>query len=129
MNRNTIDVIRDYLIESIKNSEEEVIKPNLAQLTLESLLFKYLNDERTEKTFALPFEILTRIDFTGISFDDFNCEGIDFSKLHNVTIKPSNVFKKSLKNAILIGVNIDGSLDDINIEGAIFEKGKEKIKK
>ncbi len=129
MGRNTIDVVRDYLIDSIKNSSEEVIKPNLAPLTLESIVFKYMNEERTEKTFALPFDLISRIDFTDISFDDFNCEGVDFSNLHNVTIIPSNVYGKSLKNAILIGVNINGSLDNIDIEGTIFENEKTKIKK
>lgn len=128
MSKNTIDVIREYLIDSINNSDEGVIKPNLALLTLESLLFKYTNEERTKKTFNLPSDILSRIDFTGVSFDGFDCEGVDFSALHNVTIVPNTVFNHSLKGSILIGVTIDGSLEGIDVTDTIFEKEKSKVK-
>ncbi len=83
--------------------------------------FVLLNDGKTAKKFALPEDVLKRLDFTGISFDNFMAYKYDFSELHGVSINPNKVFKKSLWNSNLNGVSFTKTLDeDVIIQGANF---------
>ncbi len=78
-------------------------------------------------TFALSKEILSKLDFTGISFDNFNASGYDFSNLTGISLNPQTVFNKSLKNSKLSGVNFIGGFDDVNIVSADFTGSKNAV--
>ena len=93
------------------------------------ILFDYYDDY---KEFALPVDILEKIDFTDINFEGFKASGYDFSKLHNVNIDVEKVYNKDLSNSNLSGVNLFGDFSKVDlanadISSAILEESKLKL--
>lgn len=79
------------------------------QETLQKLLFKD-NDFRDE-----ILEVITKIDFSNVSFDGFKAAGKDFSKLTGVKLNPQTVYDKDLRGTICSGVEFIGPFDDSKI--------------
>ena len=89
--------------------------------TLEELLFDTVEKSGQKlRLFALPIEILKKIDYEGISFKDVCVEYVDFTEFKNVTINLDEIYNKSLYHTKLSGVNIKGSFVNANIEYADF---------
>lgn len=89
--------------------------------TLEELLFDTVEKSGQKlRLFALPIEILKKIDYEGISFKDVCIEYVDFTEFKNVTINLDEIYNKSLYHTKLSGVNIKGSFVNANIEYADF---------
>ena len=84
------------------------------------------------KAFALPIDILEKIDFTDIDFEGFKASGYDFSKLHNVNIDVEKVYNKDLSNSNLSGVDLFGDFSEVDlanadISNATIEESKLKL--
>ncbi|MBQ8891693.1 MAG: hypothetical protein IJ068_02380 [Bacilli bacterium] len=120
--------LRNELISKLNEIEEGVhIKLNYDARILESIIFKtgdnecivdeYGNRKQCGKYFALPKEILKKIDFSNIDFTNFNAAGFDFNGLYNVKLNPQTIWKKDLTGAKLNGVEFIGSFDDVILNG------------
>ena len=79
------------------------------------------------KEFALDFELLKKIDFLHISFDNVNIKGLDFTDCLNVFINPQTIYDKNLEYTILNGVTFTGNFKDAKIVGANFKGSKNAI--
>lgn len=119
INEKKIKELRLYLEELLQQyNGEEKIKLNLGELPIEELLFKYTTP--TRKDFALSYEQLIKLDLTGVSFDDFDASKEDFTEMYGVSINPQTLFSKDLRDSILCGVTLIGSLEDCKVSGANF---------
>ena len=119
MDIDMIKHIREGLLVELNkvNGEPRII--NLRSEFVEELLFN--TDEFGMKTFAFPIELMKKVDFTGISFEDFFAFGFDFTGFKGVAIDPQKVFDKDLSFANLNGVTIINTFDDVKYEGTNFE--------
>ncbi len=130
MRKKAIEDLRIYFFEKVKNYEgNKPLKFDLSQDVLQSILFDY-NEEEGVKTFSTEDEeILAKIDFSNVSFEDFDCRHFDFTGLHGVRIIPKLAFEQSLEFSILNGVEIYGDFNDVCIRGADFSgiTGYDKI--
>ena len=77
---------------------------------------------------------MKNIDFTDVSFDNFDFRGFDAEGFYGITINTDSIYNKDLSYSILRGVSIVGSIDGINIEGTnfsgcVFYNNKVKCKK
>lgn len=144
MKKNSIVEIRQTLVDELINYKGEPIKLNLSSEMLENILFDhqvYYDENKNKivsKDFAyelnndyLPCDIIRKIDFTGVSFDGFNCS-INFKGIKGVTINPQKMYKKDLSGAKFDGVTFeldergfDGIyLSDTSFKGARVKDGK-----
>lgn len=95
-----IESLRLILIEELDKLEEgETIRLSelgYSERLLDKLLFDYIeiNNETYKELAILIEEILSRINFTGISFDSFKCSGFDFSRLKGISINPQKIYEK-----------------------------------
>ena len=113
-----IKLLRDRVVEELsKVGEGEHVLLNYDPYILSLLIF---DREYEFKKFALPREILMKIDFSNVSFDNFNVEGVDFTGLYNVKLNPQFLYKKSIYNTKLNGVTFIGSFDETEIRYADF---------
>lgn len=119
MDIDMIKHIREGLLVELNkiNGEPRII--NLRSEFVEELLFN--TDEFGMKTFAFPIELMKKVDFTGISFDDFFAFGFDFTGFKGISLDPQKVFDKDLSFANLNGVTIINTFDDVKYEGTNFE--------
>lgn len=120
---NKIKELRTHLIAELSNYNGKPVKLDLSQEVLEEIIFNHNHDG--SKEFAIT-EIISKIDFTNISFKNFKCN-IDFSNITGVTINPQEVFEKKLTNANLEGVTLDidtNGFDDVYIEDTKFKGAK-----
>lgn len=79
----------------------------------------YGNHEQSKK-FALPENILQKIDFSNVPFDNFDARHIDFSNYSGVKLNPQTVFNKDLSNCTFKGVEFTGPFDGCKITGSDF---------
>ncbi len=131
-----IQLLRERIINELSQLENGMhIKLDYDPLILDMLLFEnlikshsFIRGEREYKvigrTFAFNKDILKKIDFSNVIFDNFNAEGYDFSGLFNVKIDPQKLYNKSLSHAILDGVTFIGSFNDVIIDHANFKGSK-----
>ena len=99
----------------------EPTKLGLDNETLEEILFDTIEKSGQKlRLFALPIEILKKIDYERISFKDVCIEYVDFTGLRNVTINLDEIYNKSLYHTKLSEVKIAGSFVNTNIEYADF---------
>lgn len=99
----------------------EPTKLGLDNETLEEILFDTIEKSGQKlRLFALPIEILKKIDYERISFKDVCIEYVDFTGLKNVTINLDEIYNKSLYHTKLSEVKIAGSFVNANIEYADF---------
>ena len=73
------------------------------------------------KTFAFPLELMKKIDFEGISFENFFAYGFDFTEFKGVSLDPQKVYDKDLSYANLNGVTIINTFDDVILDGVETE--------
>lgn len=114
--------LRKNVITELKlYNESEPTKLGLDNEILEEILFDTIERYGQKlRLFALPIEILKKIDYYGISFKDVCIEYIDFTELINVIINLDEIYNKSLYHTKLSGVKIIGSFVNANIEYADF---------
>ncbi len=70
--------------------------------------------------FAFDIELMKKIDFTGISFDNFKAENIDFTDFHGVVLNPETLYKQKIIDCKLNGVKINGSLNNCDCSNTDF---------
>ena len=130
MRKKAIEDLRRYFFDKVKSYEgDKPLKFDLPQDVLQSILFDY-NEEEGIKTFSTEDEeILTKINFSNVSFEDFDCRHFDFTGLHGIRIIPRLVFEQNLEYSTLNGVTIYGDFKDVCIREADFRgiKGYNKI--
>lgn len=123
MKKSSVIELRKVLVEKLANYEGRPVKLDLDNDILEELLFDhhYGKQEGHYKDFAeefnndyLPYDILRKIDFTGVSFKDFRCYQIG-DGYTGITINPQEVYKKDLSSAKLGGVFLE--LDERGFKG------------
>ena len=128
MRKEKIDELRKFLMSELSNYKGEPIKLDLPSEILESILFFKDLDGRKGFNLLLAHQILKKINFEGISFDNFDCQSIDFRGLKGIVINPQKIYEKNLKGAILEGVtiHIDNYQDfyGVAISGANFKGAK-----
>lgn len=125
--------LRKHLIENLKYADENKpvliteYEPDVLDLLLfctrgkKCLVDEYGKRKKGKKIFALPKEILKKIDFSNVSFDDFDAINYDFSDLHGVKLNPEGM---NLAYATLKGVEFIGGFDNSIIVGANFAGSK-----
>ena len=132
MEKETIYLIRAGLKQELENYVGNSAKIKLNNKTVEEILFNV--DEIGMKTFAFPIELMKKINFEGISFDNFFAFGFDFTGFKGISIDPQKVFDKNLSYANLNGVTIintfdDVKLDNVQIDGMLYKTWELKAKK
>ena len=70
------------------------------------------------------FNIIKKLNLSGVCFDGINVKGFDFTGSKGAKINPQTVGCKSLQNTTLSGVEIIGSFDSVDIEGTDFTGSK-----
>jgi uncharacterized protein YjbI with pentapeptide repeats len=130
---NQISLYRDqlyYELSNYKGNEKSIIR--LRKEVIDKILFNVDDDSR--KTFAFPDKLMKNLDFTDVSFDNFDFRGFDAEGFYGITINTDSIYKNDLSYSILNGVCIIGSIDGIKIDGtdfrgSIFINNKVKSKK
>lgn len=114
--------LRKKVINELKLYNESVpTKLGFDNEALEEILFDTIEISGQKlRLFALPIEILKKIDYEGISFKDVCIEYVDFTGLRNITINLDEIYNKSLYHTKLSGVKVIGSFVNTNIEYADF---------
>lgn len=119
-----IEKIRDEFIEKINNVDEGIhILLNYNPKVLESIIFEtengkcifdqHGNRKKEYKVFALPKNVLRKIDFSNIDFSNFKAYEYDFTGLYNVRLNPQTIWERSLKGSTLNGVEFIGPFDGV----------------
>ena len=131
MDIDVIKEIRKGLKKELENFDGESARLRVRSDIAEAVLFNV--DEEGKKTFAFPTELMKKVNFEGISFDGFVAIGFDFSEFKGVSLDPQKVYNADLSYAILNGVTITNTFDDVllegtNSEGMIYTVFKEKFK-
>ena len=121
-----INKIRKILVDMIKVADYHSIK--IKDLGFDDEFIEYLLfdvNKNNKKNFAKKIvKVLDKIDFSGVSFDNFYCESYDFSNLYGVCINPQTILHKSLIDVKLCDVEFIGPFDDVNICRADFTGSK-----
>ena len=130
MEIDVIKEIRNGLNQELENYEGEPARLRVRSDIAEAILFNV--DEEGKKTFAFPTELMKKVNFEGISFDGFVAIAFDFSEFKGVSLDPQKVYNADLSYAILNGVTITNTFDDVildgvNSEGMIYNAFKEKF--
>lgn len=115
MELDVIIEIRKGLKEELEGYDEGPVRLRVESEIAEAILFNVDEDEK--KTFAFSNDLMKKIDFSGISFDGFDCNGFDFSQYKGVTLDPQKVYNRDLRNAKLKGVTIINTFDDVLLDG------------
>lgn len=135
MRKSELKEIRRHLIKELKDYEGKPVKLDIPSKILEEILFDYTDDGYKKFAFELydnydlSCEIMTKVDFTGVSFKDFKCNEINFSKFTGITLKPQEIFEKKLTGNNLNGVILDvdnRGFEDVYIERTSFKGAKVK---
>ena len=125
-----IKLLRERLIKELSDVEEGIhVELEYDPVILQVLLFedadtKGLSMKSTSShgnKFALPRELLTKIDFSNVIFDNFKADYFDFTGLYNVRLDPQILYGKSLVGATLNGVRFVGSFCNTYIRKANFK--------
>ena len=120
MRKKAIEDLRRYFLEKVRDYKGDVpLIFDLPKDVLERILFNYFEDG--SKTFSTEVEeVLTKINFRNVSFQDFDCRHFDFTGLYGVKLYPTLVFEKSIEDATLNGVYLFGGYNDVCIKRADF---------
>ena len=141
MKKSSIVEARKTIVEELIDYKGEPVKFDIPSEILEEILFDhtiYYDKNKVKKVYKnfayqldndyLPCDIIRKIDFTGVSFKDFQCS-INFKGIKGVTINPQEMYKKDLSLAILDGVTLDldeRGLDDVYLSKTSFKGAKVK---
>lgn len=119
MEKETINLIRVGLKQELESYEGKPAGLRLKGKAVEELLFN--TDEFGMKTFAFETGLMKKINFEGISFENFFAYGFDFTGFKGISLDPQKVFGKDLSFANLNGVTIINTFDDVLLEGVQSE--------
>ena len=116
---NQISLYREQLYYELTHDDKKTkSKIRLQDELIERIIFNVDDDLR--KSFVFPDRLMKNIDFTDVSFDNFDFRGFDAIGFYGITINTDSIYNKDLSYSILRGVSIVGSIDGINIEGTDF---------
>ena len=80
------------------------------------------------KKFASGFthRILAKIDFSNVSFKDFDAHGYKFDNLHHVLLDTRELYQRDLRHSVFKGVTFTNknALDYCQVDGADFTGSK-----
>ena len=116
---------RKILVSELENVPQgktiKIIDTGYNQLFLQNILFDF-NNKTNYKEFAFSlFNILYKIDYTGIDFSNFCCDNFDFTNLRGVKINPQTICNKELANVKCCNVEFSDTFDNsVNIKGVDF---------
>lgn len=116
----TIEKLRKIIVEEL--SQYDGAEPIL--LNIESEMLQKIFFTSNGCIYPILAPILSKVDFSNISFDGFDAYQCDFSNLNGVKINPQTIKNKNLELSTLAGVEFIGSFDDVKIEGANFTGSK-----
>jgi len=119
MEKDLIELIRKGFKQELESFEGEPKKLNVRSEIAEEILFNI--DEIGMKTFAFPLELMKKVNFEGISFENFFAYGIDFTGFKGISLDPQKVFDKNLSYSNLNGVTIVNTFDDVILDGVETE--------
>lgn len=111
---------RKALFDKIRKCEKDaffLLEGN--PLVLDTFLFD-INPITGEKKLDIPDDIIYRIDYTNVDFDNISARGIDFTGMLNVHINPQTTFNKDMRDCVLYGTYITGRFDDVYIARTNF---------
>lgn len=111
MDKQTINKI----VSDLKKYEGKPVLLELPQEELQELLFED-NDFRKE-----ILDVITKIDFSNVSFDGFKAAGKDFSLLTGVKLNPQTVWDRDLSYSNFGCVEFTGSFDNAKVYRASFK--------
>lgn len=102
------------------------IKLNIDASILDKILFskQYDKNRKLYKTFAINFFKIKKLDFSDISFDNVNIEGMNFCDSKGIKINPQTIYNKSMYATDLNNVEFIGPFDDVEIYRADFGGSK-----
>ena len=121
-----ISCCRKILLEQLRNCKSEAVLLYINEIPVEKIVFEKRYDGSLRFCKEL-LPVLEKINFSNVSFDNFYCSYVDFSKYKGIKINPQTVYKKCLSFSTLKGVTIVGSFDGVYIIGSNF-KGTKGIK-
>ena len=121
---------RDLARKDIFNKIRRYNGPGLVQIVksskaLDMVLFE-TNAVTGEKKLDIPEDIIYRLDYSNVDFDNANIRGINFTGMYNVHINPQTIFNKDMRGTVLFGTYIIGRFDDVYITHADF-RGSEGV--
>ena len=111
--------LRKILIEELKDYPGEPILLPFDSGLLGRILFEdFLSEKRFKGAIS---EILTKINYSNVSFRNFRANGFDFSPYTGIKIDPQEIYEKNLTDAICSGVEFIGNFDNVKITGTNFK--------
>ncbi|MBQ6282079.1 MAG: hypothetical protein IJK66_00915 [Bacilli bacterium] len=115
-------LLRQKLVSELSKVEPGVyVKLKYDSRIIDALLFDYeTRDKGTRKSFAIPLELASKIDYTGIDFDNFNARHFDFREFYGVKINPQTVYDKDLIYCKFNGVTFIGPFHGAKIDHSDF---------
>lgn len=92
---------------------------------MECLIFNIENEYGARrKKFIFDFNLIKKLDLSGVSFADVWVGGFDFRKSKGVKINPQTIFGKDFSSVIAEGVEFVGPFDEVEIIGTDFSGSK-----
>lgn len=124
LDREQINKLREELVNELKNyNKKKHIKLNIPKLVLNMILFdNKLGDSRRD--FAIPFELMKKLHFERVSFNNVPVSCLDFTGTRGVKIDPQGVYKKDLSGTVLCDTEITGPFDDVRVMATNFKGAK-----
>lgn len=103
--------IRNEMAKSLEAYKGKPVRFDINPKIMGQIVFEYVEDENCviSKTFAFTTDIAKKIDYTGLSFDDFDASFVNFSDFVGVSLNPQTVRCKDLYGSILKGVHFNNT--------------------
>ncbi len=116
-----IEKIRKYLLRRLSHFKGVIKLDDFTEQELDEILFNYRTIGKKEaKSFALPIEVLRKIDMSNVSFKDFYARGVDFSELTGVRIDPNQIYDRYYCDVNFSGVKFLDEVSSAFLEGCKF---------
>lgn len=105
----------EELRENLKSKLEHYDFPKHTLLDIDAEVYREIMLNKEDNSFAIPFDLVKKLDLSNFSFDNVNIRYLDFRGSKGVVINPGKVFNKDLSYCILEGAKIEGTFDDTAI--------------
>ena len=97
---NQISLYREQLYYELTHYDKKTkSKIRLQDELIERIIFNVDDDLR--KSFVFPDRLMKNIDFTDVSFDNFDFRGFDAIGFYGITINTDSIYNKDLSYSIL----------------------------
>jgi uncharacterized protein YjbI with pentapeptide repeats len=117
-----LEELRKELIRKLEEyTDNKKIKLNIESKEIEELIFIKHSEYIAE---AFDFELIKKLDLTGVSFEQVCIEDVDFTGSYGVQINPQTVYNKNCRDTKFCDVEIVGSFDGVCIIDANFKGSK-----